>query len=88
MEKPMLFKQLERSGAEGERMAPKMGNPGTGVNPRAFTLYDGGPASRLSTLAGDEEEPGATWAAVPAGEGDGVGTVGCGGEQRPGSSYL
>lgn len=46
MEKPMLFKQLERPGAEGERMVPKKGKPGRGVNPRAFTLYDGGPMLR------------------------------------------
>lgn len=42
----------------------------------------------LSVRAGDEKGPGATLAALPAPEGDGAGTVGCGGVRRPGSSYL
>lgn len=42
----------------------------------------------LSVRAGDEKGPGATLAALPAPEGDGAGTVGCGGGRRPGSSYL
>lgn len=68
-------------------MAPRVGNPGGGVSPGAFTR-NGGLVSRLSMRAGDEKGPGATLAVVPAGEGDGAGTVGYSGRPRPGSSYL
>lgn len=75
-----------RNGGEG--IAPRAGNPGGGVRPGAFTFVMVGSRRGLSMRAGDEKGPGATLAAVPAREGDGAGTVGCGGGRRPGSSYL
>ena len=69
-------------------MAPRGGHPGGAVSPGASTFVMVDSCRGLSTRASDEKGPGATLAAVRAGEGDGAEAMGCSGGRRPGSSYL
>lgn len=77
---------MERPGAEGDGLAPRLGHPGGGVRWGACTLsVMGGSGRGLSVRAGDVKGPGATAAAGPARVGDGEGRCrGCsGGDSAP-----